>query len=46
MDLMYLFQHFNEELPNNLIEFKKQYNKTKINIYDTKLIAEHELFSK
>jgi len=41
-DLLFLFQHFDEPLPLRLLEFKKNYNNTFVNVYDTKIIAEHE----
>jgi len=41
-DLLFLFQHFDGPLPSQLLEFKKNYNKTFVNIYDTKLIMNSE----
>lgn len=42
-DILFLFQHFDDELPNTLIDFKRNYNNTFVNIYDTKVIAKHSL---
>lgn len=42
-DLLFLFQHFDEPLPTKLLDFKKNYNNTFVNTYDTKIIAENEV---
>lgn len=42
-DLLFLFQHFDDQLPVRLLDFKKQYNNTFVNCYDTKIIAESEV---
>jgi len=42
-DLLFLFQHFDDSLPLRLLDFKKQYNNTFVNCYDTKIIAESEV---
>jgi len=42
-DLLFLFQHFDDQLPLRLLDFKKQYNNTFVNCYDTKIIAESEV---
>lgn len=42
-DLLFLFQHFDETLPLKLLDFKKNYNNTFVNIYDTKIISENEI---
>jgi len=43
-DLLFLFKHFNDDLPRELIDFKQVINSTLINVYDTRVIQKDNQF--